>query len=296
MSSGALYIYNASRNLLEINVAWGEVLSSEELFTQEECQALRNGQIYQVDDLRTMLNCQHVHPIVKEMGNNIRLPAGYTCVPLISMGTIIGTIYLESAQGSESLSAKKPLVDAMSEQIMLALRNLKLQEILRGQSVRDSLTGLFNRRYLDELIEREISRAVRKGNKLGIIMFDIDHFKDFNDIHGHDAGDTVLRELGAFILEQFRGEDIACRYGGEEFVLILPDASLDDTRKRCEALHKAIKQLDVYHRGTLLNKITLSFGVAAFPDNGNVAETLLRAADQALYRAKREGRDRVVVA
>ena len=294
--SGALYIYNASRNLLEVIVAWGEALSSEEFFTQEECQALRNGQIFQVNDLRTMPICQHVQQKAKEMGNKIPLPAGYICAPLLTKGKATGIIYLETVQGSGPLSAKKPLVDAMSEQIMLALTNLNLQEILRGQSVRDPLTGLFNRRYMDESFGREISGATRKGRPVGIIMLDIDHFKDFNDTLGHEAGDAVLQKLGVFLLEYFRNEDIACRFGGEEFILILPDAPLDGTRKRAESLRKAIKQLDVDHRGKFLNKITLSIGVAAFPDHGNDAETLLRAVDQALYRAKNEGRDRVVVA
>ncbi len=157
--SGALYIYNASRNLLEVIVAWGETLSSEEFFTQDECQALRNGQIFQVNDLRTMPICQHVQQKVKERGNKIPLPAGYICAPLLTKGKATGIIYLEAVQGSGPLSAKKPLVDAMSEQIMLALTNLNLQEILRGQSVRNSLTGLFNRRYMDKSFGREISRA-----------------------------------------------------------------------------------------------------------------------------------------
>ena len=294
--SGALYIYNASRNLLEVIVAWGETLSSEEFFTQDECQALRNGQIFQVNDLRTMPICQHVQQKVIERGNKIPLPAGYICAPLLTKGKATGIIYLETVQGSGPLSAKKPLVDAMSEQIMLALTNLNLQEILRGQSVRDSLTGLFNRRYMDESFGREISRAQRIGSALGIIMFDIDHFKNFNDTLGHDAGDAILRELGTFLLEQFRSEDIVCRFGGEEFIVILPGASLDNTRKRAESLRKAVKQLDAYHHGTLLNKITLSIGVASFPDHGEDAEALLRAVDQALYRAKNEGRDQVVVA
>ena len=294
--SGALYIYNAARNLLEVNVAWGEALSSEEFFTQEECQALCNRKIFQVDNLLTMLLCQHVQQKAKELGNYIPLPAGYICAPLMAGGKTTGTIYLETANGSRPLSEKKLLVDAMSVQIMLALTNLQLQETLRGQSVRDPLTGLFNRRYMDESFGREISRAIRKGQPLGIIMFDIDHFKEFNDTLGHCAGDAVLQELGVFLLEHFRGEDIACRFGGEEFVLILPDSSLDGTSKRAEGLCEAAKQLNIQLGGKLLNKFTLSLGVAAFPDHGNDAETLMRAVDQALYRAKKEGRDRVVVA
>ena len=244
--SGALYIYNALSNLLEVNVAWGESLSSEEFFTQAECLALRSGQIFQVDDLRAKLICQHVQQKAKEMENNIPKPAGYICMPLITRGETTGTIYLETANKSVSLSVKKPLAIAMSEQIMLALTNLKLQETLKGQSVRDPLTGLFNRRYMDELFVREISRAKRKQNPLGIIMLDIDHFKDFNDTLGHGAGDAVLQALGSYLLEHFRGEDIACRFGGEEFVLIMPDLSLDDTRKRAESLHEAVKQLNVH--------------------------------------------------
>ncbi len=294
--SGALYIYNAARNLLEVNVAWGEALSSEEFFTQEECQALRNRQIFQVDDLLTMLICQHVQQKTKEMGNYIPLPAGYICAPLMAGGKTTGTIYLETANGSRPLPEKKLLVDAMSVQIMLALTNLQLQETLRGQSVRDPLTGLFNRRYMDESFGREISRAKRKRQPLGIIMFDVDHFKEFNDTLGHRAGDAVLQALGVFLLEHFRGEDIACRFGGEEFVLILPDSSLDGTSKRAEGLCEAAKQLNLQLGGKLLNNITLSLGVAVFPDHGNDAEALMRAVDQALYRAKKEGRDRVVVA
>ena len=294
--SGALYIYNAARNLLEVSVAWGEALSSEEFFTQEECQALCNRQIFQVDDLLTMLICQHVQQKTKEMGNYIPLPAGYICAPLMAGGKTTGTIYLETANGSRPLSEKKLLVDAMSVQIMLALTNLQLQETLRGQSVRDPLTGLFNRRYMDESFGREISRAKRKRQPLGIIMFDIDHFKEFNDTLGHSAGDAVLQALGALLLEHFRGEDIACRFGGEEFVLILPDSSLDGTSKRAEGLCEAAKQLNLQLGGKLLNNITLSLGVAVFPDHGNDAEALMRAVDQALYRAKKEGRDRVVVA
>ena len=172
-----MYIHNALRNLLEINVAWGGALSSEEFFTQEECQALRNGQSFLVDDLRTTLICQHLQQKVDVMENDLALPAGYMCMPLISQDKTIGIIYLEAAQGSDPPSTRKLFADAMSEQITLALVNVKLQETLRGQSVRDPLTGLFNRRYMDESIGREISRAVRKGNSLGIIMFDIDHFK-----------------------------------------------------------------------------------------------------------------------
>lgn len=127
-------------------------------------------------------------------------------------------------------------------------------------------------------------------------MFDIDHFKRLNDTFGHEAGDAALRELGAFLQANLRGGDVACRYGGEEFVFLLPEASLDDTRRRAEQLWQAVKRLPVSYRGQSLGPIILSLGVAAFPKHGETGEALLRAADTALYRAKHEGRARVIVA
>ncbi|MHB1317665.1 MAG: GGDEF domain-containing protein [Anaerolineae bacterium] len=170
------------------------------------------------------------------------------------------------------------------------------EALLRDQSVRDHLTGLFNRRYLDETLEREIRRAARMEHPLGVIMMDIDHFRLFNEAKGHAAGDTVLKALGELLRQQIRFSDIACRYGGEEFVLILPDASLAVTGERAEHLRVMARDLHLVHQGQNLGKVTLSLGVAVFPDHGTTGEDILRAADAALYRAKSEGRDRVVVA
>jgi diguanylate cyclase (GGDEF)-like protein len=145
-------------------------------------------------------------------------------------------------------------------------------------------------------LERELLNAVRKNRSLGVIMLDVDRFKRFNDTFGHDAGDTVLRELGDYLAKFVRRGDLACRYGGEEFTLILPESSLEDTRTRAEALRIAFQQLPIKHRDIVLGKVTLSLGVAALPDHGTAASELLAAADGALFRAKEEGRDRVVVA
>jgi diguanylate cyclase (GGDEF)-like protein len=172
---------------------------------------------------------------------------------------------------------------------------LKLQETLRIQSIRDPLTGLFNRRYMEESLEREIHRAVRKKSHLGIIMIDIDNFKQFNDTYGHSAGDAMLREFGQFLNESIRGEDIACRYGGEEFALILPDTSLEVVLKRTEQIRVGVKRLNVNYMGQTIGTITISSGIAVFPDNGPTGDAIIRAADAGLYRAKAEGRDRIVV-
>jgi diguanylate cyclase (GGDEF)-like protein len=173
---------------------------------------------------------------------------------------------------------------------------LKSQALLRELSVRDHLTGLFNRRYMEETLERELLRASRKGLSLGILMMDVDDFKQFNDNFGHAAGDAVLRELGDLLIGHFRGEDIACRYGGDEFIIVLLDASLDMTRERAERLCEHARHLDLQFEGQTLQAVTLSVGVAAFPENGITSVAILKAADTALYRAKREGRGRVVVA
>ena len=173
---------------------------------------------------------------------------------------------------------------------------LKSEALLRELSVRDHLTGLFNRRYMEETLERELLRASRKQLPLGIIMLDVDNFKQFNDTCGHRAGDAILRELGGLLLRHVRREDIPCRYGGDEFVIVLPDASLDVTRERAELLLEDTRHLHIVSEGQILEPFTLSLGVAAFPKNGSTSAAILRAADAALYRAKHEGRGRVAVA
>jgi diguanylate cyclase (GGDEF)-like protein len=178
----------------------------------------------------------------------------------------------------------------------LSVSNLRLREALRNQSIRDPLSGLFNRRYLEETLEREIRRAVRAEQSLGILMLDLDHFKRFNDTYGHEAGDSVLRETAAFLTRSVRAEDVVCRFGGEEFVVILPLANLQSTQARAERICSKLRDLTVLHQGQSLGRITASFGVAALPDHGTDRGALLEAADAALYRAKREGRDRVVTA
>jgi diguanylate cyclase (GGDEF)-like protein len=149
---------------------------------------------------------------------------------------------------------------------------------------------------MEEFLERELRRAVRNNQSVALLMIDIDHFKQFNDTFGHQAGDTLLRAFGNFLKQRTRGQDVACRYGGEEFVLILSEATIDGACQRAELLRKELTELMVQHAGQSLAAINISIGVAACPNNGITSEELVRAADQALYRAKVEGRDRVVLA
>jgi diguanylate cyclase (GGDEF)-like protein len=188
------------------------------------------------------------------------------------------------------------MANMFAEQVSLSLANIRLREALRSQSIRDPLTGLYNRRYLEEMLERETRRAVRAEQGLGVLMLDLDHFKQFNDTYGHDAGDAVLRETASLLLKSVRAEDIVCRFGGEEFMVLLPGADLKTTQARAERIRSRLRELTVLHHGRSLGTITASLGVAEVPQHGTSPQSLIVASDAALYRAKREGRDRVVVA
>jgi len=193
------------------------------------------------------------------------------------------------------LPSFQEIAQEIGELLSLSLSNIKLRETLFYQSIKDPLTGLFNRRYLEETFVRERARAKRNNYPIGIVMVDIDHFKQFNDTYGHAAGDMVLAETAHLFSANLRTADIVCRYGGEEFCLMLPEASLEQTARRAEELRAKAEHLRVSLNNTLLGTITLSMGVAAYPVHGESLETLLRTADTALYRAKEEGRNRVVV-
>ncbi len=284
--SGGIFTISASQKLVEAVAIWGGPMASQKVFTPNECWALRRGRAHLVTDAHSGLCCSHLHN---------PQPVASICVPMMARGEALGLLYFNSQNPGPLSSAQQQLAVTVAEQIALALANLKLHETLQYQSVRDPLTGLFNRRYMEESLEREIHRAQRKQQSLGIIMLDVDHFKRFNDTFGHDAGDEVLRELGLFLRKQTRVSDIACRYGGEELTLILPDASLEAAYKRAEQLREGVKQLQVRHH-QVLGVITLSLGVASSPEHGLTNEAVIQAADAALYQAKAEGRDRVVIA
>jgi diguanylate cyclase (GGDEF)-like protein len=191
---------------------------------------------------------------------------------------------------------KRQRIQSIIDSLSLSIANLKLRATLRQQSIRDPLTGLYNRRYMEETLERELLRASRNHESVGVIMLDIDNFKNFNDTFGHQAGDVLLQSLGHFFHSHVRGEDVACRYGGEEFILLLPGSTREQTFQRAEEMRKDAQNLNVSFRGQSLGAITLSFGVSVFPDHGTTPDILIQKADQALYRAKSEGRNRVIVA
>ena len=294
--AGALCMTTQSRNLVDVKATWGDTVVTEKAFAPDRCWALRRGKMHRVRDSATPMRCAHVSE---------SLAGGYACIPLAAHGETLGVLCMVCPSNSPRLSLRSPedqidalarLATAVCERISLALANLRLREVLRNQSIRDPLTGLFNRRFMEESLEREVRRSSRNKEGVALLMLDLDHFKLFNDTFGHQAGDVLLRELGDFLSQGTRRQDVACRYGGEEFLIVLSGASVDAACKRAELLREDLKQLTVRHAGQVLGRVTVSIGVSSYPDHGATVEELVHAADQALYRAKREGRDRVVVA
>ena len=294
--AGALCMTTASRNLVEVKATWGDTVVTEKAFAPDQCWALRRGKMHRVKDPATPMRCAHVSE---------SLAGGYACIPLAAHGETLGVLCMACPIHSPNLSLRSPgdQIEALArqataacERISLALVNLRLREVLRSQSIRDPLTGLFNRRFMEESLEREVRRAARNKEGVALLMLDLDHFKLFNDTFGHQAGDVLLRGFGDFLSQGTRGQDVACRYGGEEFLIVLSGASVDAACKRAELLREDLKQLTVRHAGQVLGRVTVSIGVSSYSDHGATVEELVHAADQALYRAKREGRDRVVVA
>jgi diguanylate cyclase (GGDEF)-like protein len=209
-------------------------------------------------------------------------------------GKIGGLFYLGIEEPGYFTEARRRFARAVAEQLSLSLGNLRLRETLHNQSIRDSLTELFNYRYLKEALDREIRLAIRKGHPIGILMLDVDHFREFNNAFGHEAGNLVLKEVGSLLRSRVRGADIACRYGGEEFLLILPEIVLDRLLERAEQIRLGIKELQLTFKGLPLPAVTISIGAATFPEHGRTGEVLIRAADLALFQAKAGGRDRVI--
>ena len=298
--SGAVYKLSASKTDLELVSSWGDdgPWSGSDFFRPEDCWGLRLGRDHCVEDPAADLLCRHV-----DEAN----PPRYLCLPMMAQGEALGVLHLRVEKSSSSAvmgssgpcplnEARRRLATAVAEHTAMALANLTLRETLRHQSIRDPLTGLFNRRYFEESLDREVRRARRRGVGLGIIMLDLDRFKVVNDEFGHEAGDVLLRAFGDFLRRHVRGEDVACRWGGEEFAVLLPEATQEITRERAEELRQGVKGIQAPYQNLMLGPVTISLGVAVFPDQGLSGQAVLRAADAALYQSKASGRDRVTSA
>ncbi len=285
--SGVLYTQTPDENLMKGGAFWGNY-SGEPEINHKDCWGLRRGRIHTTQDSQSSLYCRHT---------GFPQPSSSICVPVMSSGMAIGLLSLQTPQNSPTLTtAQQKLTAATAEQIGLALSNLNLRQNLREMAIRDSLTGLYNRHFLEETLETELNRAQRSGKPIGLIMLDLDHFKELNSLYGHPNVDQMLREFGAMLKRSIRSGDIACRYGGDEFLLILPETPISIAEQRAEQIKMQVKALVIQADNLEPRNASASIGVACWPQHGKTSLRLLNIVDAALFKAKQAGGDRVVLA
>jgi diguanylate cyclase (GGDEF)-like protein len=279
-SSGALLL-NAASDMVELHHAWGGS-THQEAFSPQDCWALRIGHPYHGQQADAV-SCAHLR----------EKHADYICLPLIANSEILGVLHLSNLGGNPIEAGIPWAAESIAERTAIAISVIRREERLQIHATRDALTGIYNRRFMEEALAIEQSRAKRRGSPIGLMMMDVDNFKRFNDTFGHDAGDAVLRGIGRLLRRTMREGDMPCRYGGEEFAIILPGADLTHTRQRAEAIRTAIEHWKPQNEGHAFGQVTVSIGIAALPLNGNSWQAALKVADEALYAAKRGGRNQV---
>jgi diguanylate cyclase (GGDEF)-like protein len=291
-AGGTFFALGAGEARLRQLSRWGEASNQPAELAPEDCWALRHGARYKTTGYDGA-SCAHY----RHRGSGAGEGSTRLCIPLVTHDELVGMLHLEGLATQAKLrEEQEQLAVTVAEQLALALGNARLRESLRRQSVLDPLTGLFNRRYFEETLRRELARSRRMASPLSLVVLDVDHFKRVNDGYGHAAGDAVLRAIAQLVRQSIRDCDVACRYGGEELVILMPDCSQPDAARRAESLRADLAGAPPMLDGSGPDAITASFGVAEFPIHGPDAEALFRAADKALYQAKREGRNRVVAA
>ncbi len=291
-AGGTLYIMHASKNYLESTSSWGDSRTKEPTFTHDSCWALRLGKLHQSSTDSSELFCNHIK--MNQQDDRI-----YFCLPLIAQNDIYGLLNLEVDKHSFHngfSESEKLLIKALAELSALSLANVRLRENLHYHSTRDPLTSLFNRRYLEYFLTKEIKQAESNKHPLSVLMLDLDHFKSINDNYGHDVGDQALKEFSLILLENSRSTDIAARFGGEEFILVLHDMSIDKAKVRAEAIRLATAKILINVGNQNIGPVTVSIGVSGYPDDASTYESLIETADKALYIAKHTGRNKVVLA
>ncbi|MCP4404332.1 MAG: diguanylate cyclase [bacterium] len=291
--SGWIFLLNTEQPMLEVVGSWNGPAPEAQIIDHYRESA--HGKTYVLESPDSTPLHLYLNPAPDD---------GYPCAIRGTSGEILGIFFAafsqpepdSSVEQSDQIRASKQLMATrITEQYALFLTNLRLREALRREAIRDPLTGLFNRRYMEEALVREVRRAKRNTTSVGIMMLDVDHFKAFNDTHGHKTGDVVLQELGKLLERMIRGGDIACRYGGEEFLVILAGTTLETTELRAEELLWQIRALSITSQNATLS-ITASLGIAVLPIHGSDIQSVVSAADAALYEAKRRGRNQAVVA
>ena len=295
----ALYLRRGSERFLQLMNSWKLPFGLPDLLDVNDCWALRKSMPNFFEDPEKDLLCPHL----KDSRPSNQSVA---CFPLSTAGETFGLLVFFCCSIKETgrrdiyypemTDQKKDLLSGFSQRIAMSLANIQLRQSLKEQSIRDPLTGLYNRRYLEETLERELTRARRAGLPVAVIMADLDHFKKINDFYGHEAGDYVLQMIARTLQRSVRSDDIVCRYGGEEFTVIMPGLSPEKAQTRAELMLESVRRLELIYGGTAIQGVTISAGVASFPEGGDRWPEIIQAADLALLRAKQEGRNRVVVA
>jgi len=283
----ALLMINNSRNMVEIAAASEGETKMLDGFPLDACCGLRSGRLRWRKPGQSEVHCNHFVGVP---------PENYLCIPLTAHGETLGVLYMECPTPliAVDVERNRKSLEELAEIASMSIAGLNLRSRLEHQSIRDGLTNLFNRHFMEISLDREVRRAARNNSDLSILMLDVDHFKKFNDTYGHEAGDTVLREVAEIFRQSVRVEDIICRYGGEEFVIILPDTTQDAALKKAEIIRERTSQLRMRFRSEALREVTISIGVATYPHSGTTLEEMLRASDRALYAAKHGGRNQVV--
>ncbi len=296
-SRGSLGMIDNSRHLVETVAHWGELtvpgLATDnplpEFFAPSACCGLRSGSLRWRRQGKSEIHCIHFHPHLQ--------PDSYLCLPMVAHGEAIGVLFVEVPTPAVEKAVDKRL-QALSQRMQLisiSIASLQLRLKLEQQSIRDSLTGLFNRHFMQVSLQKELARSRRRQSPLAVFMLDVDHFKSFNDHFGHAAGDAVLQSVAAILQSSIRAEDIVCRYGGEEFLVILPDVDPAAAAGLAERIRNAVTRIQTGSEFAACAAITISIGCAfASPDQTDPGE-LIHRADLALYRAKNEGRNRVIL-
>lgn len=293
-SQGELYLYSNSRDVLDGACHWPVDSPMHDYIHADDCWSLRRGRTYKYGSGLVDFLCPHAHAIGEKYKRSI-------CVPLIAQGDTVGMFHIRFVgEEHEAPENKQPEDDAFalrcSEQISLAIANVRLRDELKEQSTRDPLTGLYNRRFFSDRCRAELNIARSGGSRVALLAMDADHFKRFNDNHGHDAGDTVLRAIAEVMTRLFNGSEIVARLGGEEFAILLPNTTVSAVEERAEEFRKNIEALSVRYSEQALPRLTLSIGIAIYPDHGSDPQELLESADRALYDAKNAGRNCIRIA
>ncbi|AIW17560.1 diguanylate cyclase [Vibrio coralliilyticus] len=284
--NGSVSLMRASRNQLVTQLDWGEEWPGSRSFAPDECWSLRKGRVYQSNDEFHTLSCEHM----ENVGDNQTL-----CIPLTAHGNTIGIMHLYLGSSEIEIDEiTEQLAFSVAEHLGLALANLSLQEKLRSQALSDPLTGLFNRRFFEQKLTEHAMNSATSEQPLSLLMLDLDHFKRFNDNFGHDAGDFVLKEISALLKRSVGDDEIACRLGGEELAVLLPQSNMKQATEFANTLCEAVRSLHLEHKGLSLGQLGVSIGVSTYPKPSSDMESLVKMADQALYMAKDLGRSRVV--